>query len=461
MRFNPPRWIASLIIAALPTTLALAETDADWRIGLARTTITPMKPVPLAGYASRQGSFEKVDQDLHAKALALEDAQGGRALLITCDLLGLHRNVTEAICQRIMQRTGLPREAILINFSHTHTGPIVALNPPKSERYSTAEAKAIATYGQWFADRIVEIALAALEQRKPALLSFGAGQVRFPVNRREHTANGVILGFNPNGPTDRSVPVLLISSPDGSPLGIVFGAACHNTCLGPQHNFISGDYAGYAQSLLEKAVGGVQAMFVQGCGGDSSPYPTGSLAHARTHGAELVTEVGRVLTKENLRTLRGPLRTRLDRVDLPLEEAPSLDQINAMAKDRAAWRRQAAAQLLALHRSGDLKTTHYRAPLALWQFGRDLTFIGLPGEPVADYVSAIKQALGPSDLWIAGYSNDHFGYLTNPRILAEGGYEANRGLSNGRRFAPEVEKTVIDKLRELAAAAGRPLPSQE
>jgi neutral ceramidase len=368
----------------------------------------------------------------------------------------LSQGLAEHICQRIVERSGLPREAILLNYSHTHTGPAAALSLASGGRYTTAEATAIVGYGRWLADRIVETSMTALAQRKLATLGHGIGQVRFPVNRRQRTAEGVVLGFDHQGPTDRSVPVLSLTSLDGDLLGVVFGAACHNTCLGPKDNFICGDYAGYAQALLEKAVPGAQAMFVQGCGGDSSPYPTGSLSAARAHGAELAREVGRVLGSDKLRAVRGPIRPQLTWVDLPLEPAPTLAEIEAMAKERPRWRQQAAAQLRALHDSGALKSNHYRAPLALWQFGPDLTFIGLPGEPVADYVRATEKTIGPKNLWIAGYCNDHFGYLSNARILAEGGYEAQRGLGNGRRFTPEVEGSVMKKLRELSMAAGRP-----
>lgn len=443
----------------LPAVLMVANpgSSADlWRVGLASIVITPREPMPLAGYAAREGSFTRVEQDIHAKVLALEDAGGGRALLITCELVGLSQGLAEHICRRIADRSGLPRESILLNFSHTHTGPAAALSLSPGGRYSPAEAKAIVDYGQWLAERMVEASMAALAQRRLATLSHGVGHVKFPVNRRQRTAEGVVLGFDHQGPTDRSVPVLCISGPDGGVLGVVFGAACHNTCLGPKDNFICGDYAGYAQALLEKAMGGAQAMFVQGCGGDSSPYPTGSLAAARAHGVELAQEVGRVLGGNRLRPVRGPIRPRLTWVDLPLEPAPTLAEIEAMANERPLWRRQSAAQLRVLHDSGALKTSQHRAPLALWQFGQDLTFVGLPGEPVADYVPATEKTIGADNLWIAGYCNDHFGYLSNPRILAEGGYEAQRGLGNGRRFAPEVEAVVMKGLRELARAAERP-----
>ncbi len=445
--------LASILFSIAP--LIAVSKDSDWHVGFARAVITPKEPVPLAGYAARSGGFDKVEQDVHVKALALHDATGKRAVLITCELVGMSKNVAETIARRIGETTGLRRDEILLNFSHTHTGPSVALGMKPSARFPKQDVDAIVRYSHGLVDTVVETATAALAQKKPAVLHHAMGIVLFPVNRREFTPAGVILGFNPRGPADRSVPVLRITSPKGALLGVVFGAACHNTCLTQNDNFVCGDYAGYAQAELEQHFKGVQAMFMQGCGGDTSPYPTGTLAIAKAHGKHLADVVTRVLARKRLEPVRGPLTTDLRWMDLPLEAPPTLEEIEAMSKERTAWRRQAAERLRQQNESGDHGPAHYTAPLALWQFGGDLTLVGLPGEPVADYVMLVEQALGPLNLWVAGYTNDHFGYLPTRRILAEGGYEALRGLGHGRRFAPEVEQTVIQAVAEAAAQTGR------
>src|SRR6266496_2545316 len=97
------------IIAALWADAA----EIEWKVGLATIKITPEIPVPMAGYASRTKPFAKVEQDIYAKALALEDRPGHRAVLVTTDLLGLSRAVAEPVCQRIQQKTKLARSDIL------------------------------------------------------------------------------------------------------------------------------------------------------------------------------------------------------------------------------------------------------------------------------------------------------------------------------------------------------------
>src|SRR5262245_29797154 len=111
---------AGLLVFAMSGTGA-AETE--WKAGLAVVRITPEKPVPMAGYASRTKPFEKVEQDIYAKALALEDGQGHRAVLVTTDLLGLSRAVAEPVCERIQQKTKLDRSQILLSSSHAQSAP--------------------------------------------------------------------------------------------------------------------------------------------------------------------------------------------------------------------------------------------------------------------------------------------------------------------------------------------------
>src|SRR6202043_3670304 len=93
---------------------------------------------------------------------------------------------------------------------------------------------------------------------------------------------------------------------------------------------------------------------------------------------------------------------------------------------------------------GETLPTHYGCPVAVWQFGPDLTLVGLSGEVVVDYVGLIEKAFGPNHLWIAAYCNDVFGYLPSARVLQEGGYET-RGLYSGGAgfFDAKAEDVVV------------------
>lgn len=452
MKTAPLLALFSLTVGGVAPGLLAA--DSEWKAGFAKIKITPEKPVMMAGYANRIKPFETVAQDIYAKALVLEDAGGRRSVIVTADLVTMPRWFVEPLARRITERTSLAREQILLTWSHNHAGPLLSHNPVPAAGVALADAQNRVTYTQWLQDRLVDLVVSAHARLEPVRLSHGRGVARFPMNRREFTAKGIILGVNPQGPVDRSVPVLRIESLDGRPRAVLFGTAAHNTTLGSRNYALSGDYAGFAQHFLEEKYPGVQAMFVMGCGGDANPYPRETLETAKAHGAELATEVSRLLDTK-LRLIAGPLTVAFAQAELPLL-AVTRAELKPLAASSPSWQIGNAQQMLAMLERGEKLPTHWSAPIAVWQFGRDLTLVALSGEVVYDYVPLVEKAIGPLNLWIAAYANEGFGYLPSARLISEGGYET-RGLSSGDGwFAPTAEDVVAATVRDLAKKVGRP-----
>jgi hypothetical protein len=443
-------FVLALLLAGAPVTAA------EWQAGFARVRITPDFPLPMAGYAARNKPSAGVAADLFAKVLVLADANGERAVWVTTDLIGLRGAVTEQICSRIIQRTGLNRRQILINSSHTHTGPAIADSDAAAYGLRDDLVAGLRAYRRTLEDRIVGAVEQALERMEPVELSYGTGVVPFVLSRREPTRDrGIALGVNPRAPADRTMPLLRIASAEGSVRAVVFGAATHNTTLTQDEYRLSGDYAGFAQEYVERQVPGVQAMFVLGFAGDSNPYPRGTLEIARQHGETLGREVLRVLSTR-LAPVAGPLNLQFDHADLPFA-VPGRSEIDAMAaRGSPSYRAWTAARMLEALKRGEALPTHYRAPIAVWQFGTDLTLVALSGEIVVDYAALIEQAIGPLQLWLSAYNNDVFGYFPSARLLAEGGYET-RGAVHGAVgiFAPAAENVLVAKVKEMAERAGR------
>ena len=445
-----------LTLAAMLGPLFNAKADeTGWRVGLACAKITPEEPIRMAGYASRDKPSEGVLADLYAKAMAIEDGEGQRAVLLTADVIGYNAPVADSICQRIMKETGLERRQILLNPSHTHTGPVIGIPGATSYSLEGEDLARVHQYAEKLTGQLAELAAAALADMKPARLSWGVGVTNIVMNRREFTERGVRLGFNPRGYVDRSVPVLRVDSPDGKLRALVFQCACHNTTLGGKHYELCGDYAGFAQQHVEKQHPGVQAMFMIGCGGSANPYPRGTVEAAQQNGASLGTEVCRVAA-EKLAPVRGPLRVELDYAGLPLKPVPPREELEDMVKGPGYIAFNARQMLEALDK-GESLPTEYRAPIAVWQFGDDLTLVALPGEVTNDYVPLVETAIGHRKLWIAAYSNDCFGYLPSAKVLAEGGYETRCLYTVPGFFPPEVEHVVVAKVRQMAEKVGRTL----
>src|SRR2546426_8518145 len=190
------RAVDRVLVAMTAATFAIIcayAAESEWKVGLANVKITPETPVPMAGYASRTKPFEKVEQDIYAKALALEDRQGNRAVLVTTDLIGISRAVAEPVCQRIQDKTKLVRSQILLSSSHTHSAPLLSLEERTEAGVAPEDARNIVGYTHSLQDKLVDVAAQALSRLEPAQLSWGSGVAHFAMNRREFTPKGVIL----------------------------------------------------------------------------------------------------------------------------------------------------------------------------------------------------------------------------------------------------------------------------
>ncbi len=426
---------------------AAAEAKNEWKAGAATIVITPDEMMWMAGYASRDKPSEGKVHDLNAKALVLDDAAGTRLAIVTLDLVSIPREVRNWLEKQVAEKYKLPREGLLINASHTHCGP--ELRPDKVY-LPRDRAEQSRSYVEKLQQKLLEVIGAAIDDLAPVSLNYCHARAGFAMNRRTPTKNGFSNHPNPDGPVDHDVPVLQVTDGENKLKALLFGYACHSTTLSFYQ--FCGDYSGFAQRNLEEAYPGVTALFMAGCGGDQNPYPRGELELCQQHGRALSNGVEAAL-QTNVRPVRGPLRLALEEVVLEFAEPPSREQLEKEAQSSNPWEQRHAQLLLKeLEESGKIRTT-YPAPVQVVRFGSDLILVALSGESVVDYSLRLKKELAGPAVWVAGYSNDVFSYLPSLRVLEEGGYEGGEAMrysSLPGRFAPTVEKLVLDKVHELA-----------
>ncbi len=441
MRF---RFRPSFAAALFSSTLVAA----DFKAGTARLTITPDTPIYLSGYASRTHASEGTLHDLWAKALAVEDPKGARLVIVTTDLIGLPRSVSEVVAARAAKEYGLERSRLLLNSSHTHAGPLVGANLEILFDLNPAEKERVREFTVKLTDSLVALVGAAIADLAPANVSFGNGSASFAVNRRQVTPGGVRIGVNSEGPADHDVPVLKVASEDGKLRAVVFGYACHNTTLGGDFYKVAGDYAGFAQIGVEKANPGAQAMFLMLCGADQNPNPRGTLNLAERHGETLAAEVNRIAARD-LPRVKGPIRTAFQVVDLAF--APhTRETFAARLGESNVWRVRHAKAMLKTYDEGR-PVRRYAYPVQAVAFGKNLTIIALGGEVVVDYVLRAKKEFGASGLVVAAYSNDVMSYIPSLRVLKEGGYEAADSMTYYGLPGPygdEVEERIFATIRQ-------------
>src|SRR5512135_2646494 len=148
------------------------EAKENIRAGAAKMNITPAVPVWMAGYAARTKPSEGSLAPLWAKALAIDDGRGGVAVIVTTDLIGLPREVTDVVAAQAMEKYKLDRGSIVFNSSHTHTGPVVRGNLSVIGAQTPEQKETVALYVEELKTKLLGVIGGALRDLSPAKLSF-------------------------------------------------------------------------------------------------------------------------------------------------------------------------------------------------------------------------------------------------------------------------------------------------
>jgi hypothetical protein len=242
---------ALALAAALLLPVALGSTaEAALRAGVAAVDIT------------RQETTVAVHDPLFAKALVADDGDT-RVAIISLDLGGASTGLVTAVRQRLHKTLGIEPGHVMINASHNHhtQGQVV----------------------ENVADRIAEAVRRAAESMVPVRVGAGAGrEERITMNRRLRLTSGkqwTIRRANPSpkdfevgalGPADPEIGILRLDRATGGPLAVVYNFAGH-PYGGVPNGGVTADFPGFASAVLEEALGGAKALFLQGAAGDVTP----------------------------------------------------------------------------------------------------------------------------------------------------------------------------------------------
>ncbi|MBZ5583205.1 MAG: neutral/alkaline non-lysosomal ceramidase N-terminal domain-containing protein [Acidobacteriia bacterium] len=125
-------------------------------VGVARVDITPDKPVALMGYSNPEQRLSQGVHDLlYARAIAFRSG-AKRLVLVSCDLSGFQTAPVLHFQKDIFAKFGLAEDEVVFCGTHTHSAPMVFLNPtyPHPNNFEYAErlrARLLEVVGQAFA----------------------------------------------------------------------------------------------------------------------------------------------------------------------------------------------------------------------------------------------------------------------------------------------------------------------
>lgn len=446
--------LAAIIVMAVPGLTAVASNELLWSAGTARVEITPTEPLWLAGYAARNRPAEATIHPLYAKALALRDAAGNRAVIITCDILGFPKPFATRIRNRMMADHGLETAQIILSASHTHSAPVIDNSLKCIYAFDAAEEEKLEQYARTLENQIVMLAGEAFAAMKPAMLHAGNGIARFAVNRRNNAERELTATTTLQGPIDHAVPTLSVVREDGTLAALLFGYACHATTL--DGYAWCGDYPGFAQIALESAFPGTTALFFAGCGADQNPLPRRSAALARQYGNTLAEAVKQAL-EDSMQPLEAQLSTAYAEIELELEAAPDADALHAQLAASSGYEHACTQALLDSVEQGHSLPNAYPYPVQVWQLGRQ-RLVALGGEVTVAYAVALKERLG-QETFVMGYANDLMAYIPSEIILQEGRYEGKTsqliyGMPNVWKSG--IETHILDTAAAMASSLSTP-----
>jgi hypothetical protein len=266
----------------------------------------------MSGYGNRTGGFQGIHDHIYARAIVLNDGSTSAAI-VAWELVGVPNSTWADVSERIAKECGIPVDHLLLAAVHDHSAPspagIYGNDSPKSAEY-TEKLK----------DATVQAVRLAKANLQPARVGYGAGRAAVNVNRRELTPDrGWWLGYNPDGPSDKTLAVLRLEAVSGKPIAFLINYSVHAVVMGPENYQISGDIAGatsrfveqyYARTLADtvrsdagyvlrpkpqQAASDVVAIWTSGAAGDQNPISMASKDFT------MVDALGKILGEESVR----------------------------------------------------------------------------------------------------------------------------------------------------------------
>ena len=308
-----------LVLASAAAFAADSSASGSLRAGAARIDITPAPDaaLPMSGYAGRIEGFKSIHDNLHVRAIVVDDGSQSAAL-IGVEVVGMSHAFWEKASRRVTAETGIPTENILLAGTHTHAAPAIGTYNERVEG-EAARAKRTA-YVQKVEDAIVASVRQAKTNLQPARMGYGTGQAKVNMNRRAPNGEGGwMLGNNPDGVSDKTVVVIKFETLAGEPFAIFSNYSVHGTVMGQGNLQISADLPGATARVVEQHYGDkVVSPWTSAAAGDQDPiYRTGtSFPNLAALGQVLGSEVIRVA--DAIKTSpRGKIRALQKTVSCP------------------------------------------------------------------------------------------------------------------------------------------------
>ena len=455
---------------------------AELKAGAAISNITPDIGAPVIGGFVPFPSTQ-IHDELNVRCLVLDDGSTKIALVV-CDLLGIHRIVSEEARRLILERHGIPVANVMISGTHTHSAPS-ALGDDRLEPEQKPNE-----YQAFVIRRIVDGVTRAINNLRPAKLAFGSVDVpEHLFNRRWHMRPGTvppnpfgqtdIVKMNPPagspnlmepaGPIDPAISIIAVRDLQDRPISI-FSAYSLHYVGGVGSGHISSDYFGYysehMRKLIEAEISVPQsedippfvAMMANATSGDINNINFQNPRSARKPYEQIryVAEDCAVKVLAATKTLEYNDKITLDaRYSEPVItwRKPTPEQAK-WAQETIAAGAKSDSDLSFIYAQRATKLAGYpentTIPVQILRIG-DICIGTMPCEVFCEIGLEFREKCPSKHAFMVELAHGYFGYLPTPRHMQLGGYETWIGTN---RLEPTASEKLLAELLKLAQSSG-------
>jgi hypothetical protein len=471
-----------LLILALFAALGLTAQAADskpptLRAGAAAADITPKEfPLNMPGGFSPNPA-QSAHDPLHARALVLDDGTTTLVMAVV-DSLGAGPDILGEAKEIASQRTGIPKDRMLVSSTHSHTAA------PLSNREDPPAP--VAAYRKVFVEGLADAIIRAHAALRPAAVGAAAHPLPEEVfNRRWFLKPGKMplnpygkldqVKMNPGtspdvldhpaGPTDPDITIISVQEPKRKPIALFANYSLHYVGGIPPAQ-ISADYFGEFARLMPSRLRGDEnfvAMMSNGTSGDINNIPFGVTRPPREPFEQVRLVAAKAadtawLAHRKIEQHRADARLGMIQREITLKYRRPTDEQVAEAKAVVAVKDKDAIEKLprlaqnyarnaiaAAERAEDTLTVIVQAI----RIG-DLAVCGVPFETFVETGLDLKKRSPFPQTMVIGLANGRHGYLPTPEQHQLGGYETWLGTNLVQEDASVIiTNNLLEMLAEL------------
>ncbi len=427
-------------------------TGGVFMAGFGMVDITPKDSVPLASYGDdrmSEGLFSK----LEARAVVVQDAEGGMLVFATGDVSWAPNGLASVIRTDIAKELGIPENNIILSGTHTHA----------SVSTSRTDIPSVGKFNDQYIAGMEKAILKAVDDLKPAEVYQGSVQTEgMNFIRRYFMDDGSLDGDNAYGTgtkrveheteADRELQIMKFVREGGKDI-VITNFQAHPHLSGKTTN-ISSETVGAIRYAVEDAFD-AHALHWQGAAGNlnssgslegETPYersPAGVTAYGKAMAAFIKpiydsleqVETGPVQVREVVYT--GNVNHSYDHMVADAQDVVDYMQVQGhTAAETAKYAHQISAERgldrrinSYFHASrilGNSKLGNTQdMTLYAWSFG-DIGGVVLPYELFDTSAMQVKEGSPFARTFICGYSYpSYIGYIPTEAGYGNGGYEAD------------------------------------